>query len=269
MVRRKRNDQGFTVLEILVAAAIGSIILLGLYVLLESGHNTSSRGQQKLDIQQAARAGLDTMVRDLRMAGSGVPNPLDYTNPPAAFTGGTVDSISFLADPLNANTVLTANASSGSTMISVNSTASFSAGGTVYIFGNDGGSPPINHWETAVIAIGGVAANSLTLTAGLSNTYIAGSQIAQPRTYTYDLAGTTLRRDAGDGNGPQPLAENISAVTIRYYDTADAEISAASVPAQLNDIRRLEIRITAFKGGGPLQGNQTFRLDSSVRPRNI
>lgn len=266
MIRRGRNDQGFTVLEILVASAVGTIVLLGLYLLLETSHNTSSRGQQKLDIQQAARAGLDTMVRDLRTAGSGVPNPLDYTNPPAAFTAGTADSISFLADPLNANTVLTANASSGSTLISVNSTASFSPGGTVYIFGNDGESPPINHWETRVIS--SKTGTSLTLNAGLSNSYIAGSQVAQPRTYTYDLAGTTLRRDAGDGNGPQPLAENISAMTIRYYDTADAEISPLSIPAHLNDIRRLEVRITASKGG-ELQGNQTFLLNSSVRPRNI
>jgi hypothetical protein len=77
-----------------------------------------------------------------------------------------------------------------------------------------------------------------------------------------------LRRDAGDGNGAQPLAENISAMTIRYYDTADAEISPLSLPAHLHDIRRLEIRITAFKNN-PLQGDQTFLLNSSVRPRNI
>jgi prepilin-type N-terminal cleavage/methylation domain-containing protein len=266
MVRRERNDQGFTVLEILIAVAIGTIILLGLYALLETGQSTTSRGEQKLEIQQAARAGLDTMVRDLRMAGSGVPNPQDYANPPAAFTAGTADSISFLADPLNANTVLTANAPPGTTVISLDSTTSFAAGGTIYIFGNDGASPPANCWETRVIA--SKTGTSLTLDAGLSNSYIAGSQVAQPRTYAYDLQGTTLRRDAGDGNGAQPLAENISAMTIRYYDTADAEISPLSLPAHLHDIRRLEIRITAFKNN-PLQGDQTFLLNSSVRPRNI
>jgi hypothetical protein len=148
----------------------------------------------------------------------------------------------------------------------LDSTTSFTAGGTIYIFGNDGGSPPVNHWETRVIS--SKTGTSLTLNAGLSNNYIAGSQVAQPQTYAYDLQGTTLRRDAGDGNGPQPLAENISAMSIGYYDTTDSEISPASLSAHLADIRRLQITITAFKGS-PLQGDQTFLLNSSVRPRNI
>jgi prepilin-type N-terminal cleavage/methylation domain-containing protein len=263
MFLRLKDDRGFTVLEILVSVAVGTIVLLGLYALLQTGQNTTSRGEQKLDLQQAARAGLDTMVRDLRMAGSGLPNPHDYTNPDAAFTAATSNSVSFRIDPQSANTVLTANASPGTTVISLDSTTSFTAGGTIYIFGNDGGSPPVNNWETRVIS--SKTGTSLTLDAGLSNTYNAGSQVAQPRTYAYDLLGTTLRRDAGDGNGAQPLAENISAMSIRYYDTTDSEIISPS--AHLADIRRLQITITAFKGS-PLRGDQTFRLSSSIRPRN-
>ncbi len=266
MVSRWKDDRGFTVLEILVSVAVSTIILLGLYALLETGQNTTSRGEQKLDLQQAARAGLDTMVRDLRMAGSGLPNPHDYTNPDAAFTAATPNSVSFRIDPQSANTDLTANASSGTTVIYLNATDPFTAGGTIYIFGNDGGSPPADHWETKVVS--SKTSTSLTLNLGLSNTYNAGSQVAQPRTYTYDLQGTTLRRDAGDLNGPQPLAENISALSIRYYDTTDSEISPASLSAHLANIRRLQITITAFKGS-QLRGDQTFLLNSSIRPRNI
>ena len=264
-----KNEKGFTMLELLVAVAIGTIILGGLYVLLQTGQFTSSRGGQKLDIQQAGRAALDTMARDLRMAGSGLPNPRDYSNPPAAFTAGSASSISFLEDSLNANTVLTANAASGTTTLSVSSTANFSPGSTLYLFGNDGGSPhPANHWQSATIANGGVGTGSLTLTSGLSHTYIAGSQVSSPGTYVYDLSGTTLRRDAGDGNGPQPLAENISGLEIKYYDNADTEINPPSLPAHLDDIRRMEITITAFKADR-LRGDQTYVLKSSVRPRNI
>ncbi len=268
MILGLNDDKGFTLLELLVSIAVSAIILLGLYLLLETGLNTSSRGEQRLDIQQGARAALDTLVRDLRMAGSGLPNPRDYNNPPAAFTAATANSISFLTDPLNASTVLTANAAAGTATISVSSTPNFSAGGTLYIFGSDGGSPPANHWESATIAEGGVAASSLTLTSGLSHTYIAGSQVAQPQTYTYDRNGTTLRRDAGDGNGPQPLAENISGIEIKYFNNSDSEINPPSLHAHLDDIRRLEINITAFKADR-LRGDQTYLLKSSLRPRNI
>ena len=41
-----------------------------------------------------------------------------------------------------------------------------------------------------------------------------------------------------------------------------------SLPAHLDDIRRMEITITAFKAD-PLRGDQTYVLNSSVRPRNI
>jgi type II secretory pathway pseudopilin PulG len=262
-------------IEVLVAMAISTIILLGLYLLLETSQFTSRRGEQKLDIQQAARAALDTMVRDLRMAGSALPNPGDYSNPPAAFTAATLSSVSFLMDPLNTSTVLTSNASSGSTIISVSSTAQFSPDTTIYIFGSDGASPnPANHWEQATIAPNGVGTNSLTLTSGISHTYIAGSHISCVLTYAYDLSGTTLRRDAGDGNGAQPLAENISGVEIKYFDNSDSEInltgsSPPSVPSgRLKDIRRLEITLTAFKADR-LRGDETFVLKSSVRPRNI
>jgi prepilin-type N-terminal cleavage/methylation domain-containing protein len=270
MLLHLKEDKGFTMLELLVAVAVSTIILVGLYLLLETGQFTTGRGKQKLDIQQSARAAQDTMARDLRMAGSGLPNPVDYPNPPAVFTGATASSLSFLADPFNANTVLTANAAAGATTISVSSTAQFSPGSTIYIYGNDGASPhPANHWQQATIANGGVGANSLTLTSpGLSQAYIAGSQVSLPRTYAYDLQGTTLRRDAGDGNGPQPLAENISGMEIKYYDSADTEINPPSLPAHLNDIRRMEITITAFKADR-LRGDQTYVLKSSVRPRNI
>jgi Tfp pilus assembly protein PilW len=245
--------------------AISTIILGGLYLLLQTGYFTSSRGGQKLDIQQAGRAALDTMARDLRMAGSGLPNPRDYANPPTVFTAASSNSISFLEDPLPANTVLTANAASGATLLAVSSTANFSPGSALYIYGNDGASPnPANHWESATVAAGGVGVNSLTLTSGLSNNYIAGSQVSSPRTYAFDLNGTTLRRDPGDGNGPQPLAENISSLVIRYYDNTDTEF----VPGPLQNIRRMEITITAFKADS-LRGDQTYVLTSSVQPRNI
>ena len=125
MILRLQDDQGLHFAGVLVSAAVTTIILLGLYVLLETGLSTPSRGEQKLDIQQGARAAMDTMTRDLRMAGSGLPNPHDYHNSPTAFAAATASSISFLTDPLNANSVLTTNAAAGATTISVSSTTNF------------------------------------------------------------------------------------------------------------------------------------------------
>ncbi len=69
---------GFTILEVILAAAMGVLILIGAYSVYESGQTTYARTEQRTDIQQNARAALDTVVRQIRMAGyaqlNAVPN---------------------------------------------------------------------------------------------------------------------------------------------------------------------------------------------------
>lgn len=71
---------GFSLLEVLLASATAVVILLGAYTVYESGQATYARTEQRTDIQQNARAALDTLVRQIRMAGyaalNSVQNPI-------------------------------------------------------------------------------------------------------------------------------------------------------------------------------------------------
>ena len=79
-VSRPAGRGGFTLAEVLMASAAAVVILLGAYAVYDTGQATYARTEQRADIQQNARAALDTLVRHIRMAGyaqqNAVVNPI-------------------------------------------------------------------------------------------------------------------------------------------------------------------------------------------------
>jgi len=61
--------RGFSLLEVLVASALLSVVMAGVYLLYTTMQGTLTRGEMKSDLHQNARVGLDRMVQELRMAG--------------------------------------------------------------------------------------------------------------------------------------------------------------------------------------------------------
>lgn len=64
-----QTASGFSLLEVLVAGALFSVVMAGAYLLYTTMQGTLTRGEMKSDLQQNARVGLDRMVQELRMAG--------------------------------------------------------------------------------------------------------------------------------------------------------------------------------------------------------
>ena len=94
-----RGAGGFTLAETLIAAAIGAVILLGLYLVYDVNQVTFIKGEQLADLQQNARIGIDRIVRELRLAGF-YPEDPPVIPPvcPTAIQSATATSIRFLAD---------------------------------------------------------------------------------------------------------------------------------------------------------------------------
>jgi len=64
------------VLEVLVATALFSAVMAGVYLLYVTMQGTLTRGEMKSDLHQNARVGMDRMVQELRMAGYDPENAL-------------------------------------------------------------------------------------------------------------------------------------------------------------------------------------------------
>jgi type IV pilus assembly protein PilW len=68
-VTMKINKKGFTAIELLVSLAIMSIALSSIYSMYMSFIRTCTKEGVKIRVQQSVRAGLDMMIRDIRLAG--------------------------------------------------------------------------------------------------------------------------------------------------------------------------------------------------------
>ncbi|PIW67362.1 MAG: hypothetical protein COW10_06070 [Candidatus Omnitrophica bacterium CG12_big_fil_rev_8_21_14_0_65_42_8] len=80
-----RNDKGFTLLEIIIAVFLFSIISAAIFSVLATAKNSLSAGESQISVQQACRNGLDSMIRELRQTGvstiTGVPaNGTNYSS---------------------------------------------------------------------------------------------------------------------------------------------------------------------------------------------
>ena len=64
-----RTQHGFTLIEMLIALAVGALLMGGIYGILVQQRNAYAMHQQILEMRQNVRMGLDVMTNDIRMAG--------------------------------------------------------------------------------------------------------------------------------------------------------------------------------------------------------
>jgi len=62
------NTRGFTLVEVLLAMVIGTIILSAVYMATVEGHRASTGIEQKIAVQEDVRAALDIMAMEIGMA---------------------------------------------------------------------------------------------------------------------------------------------------------------------------------------------------------
>src|SRR3984893_2809209 len=73
-MRRQKPGQGFTLLELMVAMAIGLIVMAAMTSMFKAGMNSTMLLTQRTETQQNMRAAIDLMVKDISMAGAGLPS---------------------------------------------------------------------------------------------------------------------------------------------------------------------------------------------------
>jgi prepilin-type N-terminal cleavage/methylation domain-containing protein len=70
------NQRGFALAELLVAVAVMTLVMAGVFVLQREGQEAYSLGSNRVETQQNARVALDLMTRELRTA-----SPTDPAGP--------------------------------------------------------------------------------------------------------------------------------------------------------------------------------------------
>jgi prepilin-type N-terminal cleavage/methylation domain-containing protein len=73
-MQEKNRKSGFTLVELMVSMAIGLVLLAAMASLFKTGMNATVLVQQRAQTQQDMRAAVDLMVKDISMAGAGLPS---------------------------------------------------------------------------------------------------------------------------------------------------------------------------------------------------
>ena len=93
-----RRQQGFTIIELMVAVAAFSIVSLAAFAVLSSGQRNAVMNDQTVKVQQNVRLAMDLIARDIRLTGYGNPNPAVTPMPPCAGHLNAVDNTPGAAD---------------------------------------------------------------------------------------------------------------------------------------------------------------------------
>jgi hypothetical protein len=67
--RLSRGHGGFTIVELMIALSVFFLVLAGIFQIFGPSNVMYAAGHRKLDNQQSARVAMDTIVRQMRMAG--------------------------------------------------------------------------------------------------------------------------------------------------------------------------------------------------------
>jgi prepilin-type N-terminal cleavage/methylation domain-containing protein len=66
---RADGQSGFTLIEVLIALSLFFLVLGGMFTVMGPSNVMYVAGQRKVDVQQSGRIAMDTLVRQIRMAG--------------------------------------------------------------------------------------------------------------------------------------------------------------------------------------------------------
>jgi type II secretory pathway pseudopilin PulG len=250
MIMTLRNPKGVTVIELLVALVMSSLIVGAIYWTYVRQQKSYSVQEQVIDIQQNARTSFQQMVREIRLAGFGnIPMIL-----PATFSSGTYNNVVNPNTPAaNAVTIVAAIQEAGS----LTATGDFGANQITISKLTDGlGNPLFDTADLKYVAIGGVEshvisavdndAKTLTLTGPLIFRHAPGTPVFGVRAVTYQIASVdgkpVLMRNTNVGFGDEPVSDNIENLQFQYCLTDGSWTSAPAKPA---DIRVVQFSVRA------------------------
>ncbi len=257
-----KKKSGLTLVELLIALVLSSILIGALYRVFISQHKTYVIQDKVADLQQNVRIALRQVTREIRMAGYGgnILSVFGNINGFADIITPASDAITIiLADEVG---VLKQPAAKGLNQLKVTNASMFNTGKKRYLCLNG-----LNNYS-----VQGIVADTITLTTSLSEDHIMDEPVYLVKAISYYIGVVggkpVFRRNENTGGGGQPLAENIERLEISYFD------GKGNATANPPDIRMVKVMVTArtsrpdpeYKGG---DGYRRRTLSSNIKVRNM
>lgn len=244
-MRLIRSEKGYSMMEVLISTALGTIVLAGVFDVYVSSTKNLTGQTNVVQMQADTKAAMDYMVRELRMAATAYA-ALD-TSQPNTIKFSRVEEYGYSSSSSNTSTTLRDSSKSA-----IWTTNKF-AGGTYFVWIKSGAGVGEIH------AIQSNTTTTLTLKTG--ETWAATPNttslyfIVRKKAFTL-LADQTLRYSSNDGANYTLLAQNVTGLSFSQSPPCPAETVCITLTAQSKD-------------PDPNTGQyRTYSLADTANPRN-
>ncbi|MBW2040092.1 MAG: PilW family protein [Deltaproteobacteria bacterium] len=244
------GERGVTLIELLIAMVISALLVAAMYSFFMVQQRTYAVQDNVADMQQNARMSLITLVKNVRMAGYGVPNscalvPVNSSTGPDGIFVSDHTVIQTLPDSDIFFAELNADVSSGATSITVTTTDIDGDGNddffaTKALIISDG-----TNTEGMMISTNYATGNlTIPFASGysLQHNYSAADTRVVPA-ILYNVQSNELRENN------QPLALNVEDLQISYQDDGGQwychDAAHTSPPTSISSIRVVEVNVVA------------------------
>lgn len=284
MIKRPaNNEKGFTLIEMLIAMAIG-VTLMAVATYTYSRQSDVIRfGNQTTQARGMTRLALDELVTEIRRAGYGMPPGNSVAGRPArGISNATATTITFMANLDNVSAFTSIDSTNvNSTGLAIGlpiaDTTDFAVGDEVVFF--DTATP--SKWNAYAIASkadfggtstllgwGGGKKNDYAFEPIEDNTSVVVNKY-HTITYTFNSGpGTiTLTDDGGNStNTTTTVAENVTDVTFSYFDASGGSLTGFPLDStELGNVRRINISVQIVSPIEPDKVIETFDTDVVLR----
>jgi prepilin-type N-terminal cleavage/methylation domain-containing protein len=243
-----KTGKGVTLIELLIALVISSILIAGLYRVFIGQHKSYTVQEQVVDMQQNVRVSINRMMSEIRMAGFGNVSMVLPVQFIAYGQTRTFNNVLNLDTPVTGSlTIITATGDFAIIKTSITLPNKI----TLNRLTDSQGDPLFDTGNRKFISIGGLESNTITdiqgTTLTLSGNLVYNHPINTPvfpiRAISYQVVNDdgkfTLKWDENIGGGRQPLADNIENIQFEYFD---AQGNPTLIPA---NIRMVKATVTA------------------------
>lgn len=262
------GSTGFSLLEALIAMILAGVVMTAIFKVYVNQHKNWGQQEQIIDMQQNARAAIDELTRQIRMAGFGLPLQLDGIE--AYNTDPDTIILNYAADGCQAPIEHAMPNVSSELRCDGHDVSCFWDGQWVYIFDPDSGGGEFFEITQVQTASSHIQHNTMDL----SRTYDAGAiLLALTRVKFFIDRSDTLHPNLMielPGQNPQVYAENITDLQFQYVMKNGAVVDQPPIP---EDVRQVIIFVSARTNDKdidlPGQPYRTRTITSAVNVRNL
>lgn len=281
MIERQKNEDGFTIIELLIAMFIGSIMLWVAVSTYVKQDKLLRNENSNVHLRDFARLAMDELVPNIRLAGYGFPSGNSGTGRPAR--GITVANATTLTYRANTDDVSTlANQDSLASTDNWIWVADPVAAGfivTDQVVAFDLNTPTNWNPNNSVVNLStsvlnwGAGQNGFNISPVTNGVPVAVNNY-HVITYNYNAGNQiiTLADDRGTADGGTDdtmitVANNVSDLTFSYFDANGAPLTTLPLNAtDLGNVRKIQISLTMVDD---VESSTTATLLTNVHLRNM